>query len=290
MGASISGLFFIDCLLFNTHPDPNVCHRQLNACYVFEALCYLFSYYLLFFRKFIVVPSELFDKPGALDFFIMLICMGCSLALNVPCIYGDIVTCFNQDIYQAGACCLSFLYFEILFLVQVAGKTFEASSNSRKSTSRTTGRQKIEILQMCVLTGSIALVYLFGSLSYKSWGGNFYTNAMWNMGWCVLPLFCIQTVMSRRFMDLFKETGLVNQDSALATNNSSAGKLTIRASVRSMNSFSSSRRASSSAVNGATGRESTRESTRGRDIITNAVKISSSHLNVAGIGRRHSSR
>ncbi|KAJ3127475.1 hypothetical protein HK100_009748 [Physocladia obscura] len=162
------------------------------------------------------MPSE-FLYPGLVDFIVMLICIAGSLALNVVCIYGDIEFCFTQDIYQASACILSFLYYELWFLVKVGRMTYLGQNPDTMTTTSTkirTHQVKVEVFQLSLLTGSMALIYLAGSLSYKTWGGNFYTNAMWNLGWCMLPLLSVQSVMSKRFMSLFKaeQTGLVEAD------------------------------------------------------------------------------
>ncbi|KAI8832254.1 hypothetical protein BJ741DRAFT_614834 [Chytriomyces cf. hyalinus JEL632] len=191
LGAAISGAAFIDCLTFSSNP---VCEAQLHACYSFEALTFMFAYFLLFYRKLMLIPSE-FLSSGFVDTFVLLLCVALSLALNVVCIYGNIGFCFTQDIYQAVACSVAFFYFEIWFFYCVAVMTTMER------------RKKFDILQLCTQTASMNVVYLTGSISYKTWGGNFYTNAMWNMGWCMLPLFCIQAVISRRFLSHFQPAG-----------------------------------------------------------------------------------
>ncbi|KAI9329440.1 hypothetical protein BDR26DRAFT_872382 [Obelidium mucronatum] len=206
IGAAVSAFFFLDCLMFNTNPDPATCGSQLHACYFFEAIAFLLSYILLFYRKYVLIPSQIFNRTGLLDSLVLLLCIALSLTLNVSCIYGDIDTCFNQDIYQASASVLSFVYFEIWFLYSVSIQSLQQQTTSSR---RISGKQKLEIFQLSLLTGTMAFIYLVGSISYHTWGGNFYTNAMWNMGWCILPLLCIQTVISRRFLDIFKNTGLV---------------------------------------------------------------------------------
>ncbi|ORY37610.1 hypothetical protein BCR33DRAFT_721349 [Rhizoclosmatium globosum] len=122
---------------------------------------------------------------------VLLVCISLNLAANLPCLYMDLTTCFNQDLYQAIAAGISFAYFDVWFLIVVARKTFEKGG-------------KWEVLQLSALTGSITAIYLAGSVSYKShWGGNFYTNILWNMGYCILPLFCIDSVVSPKFLKLF---------------------------------------------------------------------------------------
>ncbi|KAJ3239811.1 hypothetical protein HDU81_005309 [Chytriomyces hyalinus] len=191
LGSAASGAAFLDCLTFSQNP---VCEAQLHACYSFEALTFIFAYFLLFYRKYMLIPSTILVCTGFTDVFILVLCISLSLALNVVCIYGDIEFCFGQDIYQSIACVLALVYFEIWFFYCVAVQTMEKSV-------------KTDIFQLCSQTASMNVVYLIGSISYKTWGGNFYTNAMWNMGWCMLPLFSIQAVISRRFLRLFKPTG-----------------------------------------------------------------------------------
>ncbi|KAI8831335.1 hypothetical protein BJ741DRAFT_617347 [Chytriomyces cf. hyalinus JEL632] len=187
--ASISGFFLLDCFTFNLTPDPHVCDERMHVYYALECVCFCLGFWLLFYRKFKVVPDKI-GYPGALDMIVLVACCSLNLAADVPCLYSDITTCFLQDVYQASAGALSFLYFDVWFLISVSRKTFEKGN-------------KWEVLQLSSLTGSITFVYLVGSISYKTWGGNFYTNIIWNMGYCVLPLYCIDSVVSPKFLKMF---------------------------------------------------------------------------------------
>ncbi|KAI8608306.1 hypothetical protein BC830DRAFT_17381 [Chytriomyces sp. MP71] len=191
--AAISGFAFLDCYTFTTSLDPNACIHQLHPCYAFEALCFMFTYVLLFYRKYRVAPSTLF-YPGLLDFIIMLTCISFSLALNVPCIYGDIATCFQQDIYQATGSAISFLYFDLYYILHVSRQSFKPHARR-------------DILHLCLQTGSISMIYLTGSIAYKAGVGNYYTNMMWNMGWCMVPVYATESVLSSKFQNLlFRES------------------------------------------------------------------------------------
>ncbi|KAJ3376975.1 hypothetical protein HDU80_003547, partial [Chytriomyces hyalinus] len=141
--------------------------------------------------KYKVVPEKI-GYTGAVDMVVLVACCSLNFAADVPCLYSDINTCFFQDVYQASAGALSFLYFDLWFLVCVTRKTFEKGG-------------KWEVLQLCALTGSMTFIYLVGSISYKTWGGNFYTNILWNMGYCVLPLYCIDSVVSPKFLKMFSK-------------------------------------------------------------------------------------
>ncbi|KAI8824713.1 hypothetical protein BJ741DRAFT_714884 [Chytriomyces cf. hyalinus JEL632] len=199
MMASVSGFFLLDCFTFNLTPDPHICDGKAHVYYFLGCVCYCIGFFLLFYRKLKVVP-ETIGYPGAVDLVVLLGCCGLNLAADVPCLYKDINTCFLQDVYQASAGGLSFLYFDAWFLVCVTRKTFEKGS-------------KWEVLQLCALTGSMTLVYLAGSISYKTWGGNFYTNIIWNMGYCVLPLYCIDSVVSPKFLKLFAKEKSITRPS-----------------------------------------------------------------------------
>ncbi|KAJ3236880.1 hypothetical protein HDU81_010245 [Chytriomyces hyalinus] len=187
--SAITGLYLIDCFIFNTTPDPHVCDYRMHIYYPIECMCFCLGFWLLFYRKYKVVPEKL-GYPGALDVVVLMACCCLNLAADIPCLYSDITTCFLQDVYQASAGALSFLYFDVWFLVCVSRKTFEKGS-------------KWEVLQLTALTGSVTFIYLVGSISYKTWGGNFYTNTIWNMGYCILPLYCIESVVSPKFLKMF---------------------------------------------------------------------------------------
>ncbi|KAJ3250957.1 hypothetical protein HDU77_006230 [Chytriomyces hyalinus] len=191
MMASISGFFLLDCFTFNLTPDPHICDGQMHVYYALECMCFCLGFWLLFYRKYKVVPEKI-GYTGAVDMVVLVACCSLNFAADVPCLYSDINTCFLQDVYQAGAGALSFLYFDVWFLVCVTRKTFEKGS-------------KWEVLQLCALTGSMTFIYLVGSISYKTWGGNFYTNIIWNMGYCVLPLYCIDSVVSPKFLKMFSK-------------------------------------------------------------------------------------
>ncbi|KAJ3222411.1 hypothetical protein HDU81_009925 [Chytriomyces hyalinus] len=189
--AAISAFFLLDCDLFNLTPDPDVCDTPFRVYSFLGGICFCSGFFLLFYRKVKLVPERL-GYRGALDFFVLLCCWALNLAAVVPCLFEDMNTCFNQDVYLASAGGLSFLYFDLWFLVCVTRKKFEKGS-------------KFEVLQLSALTGSMTLVYLIGSISFKTWGGNFYTNTIWNMGYCMLPLFCVDSVVSPKFVKLFSK-------------------------------------------------------------------------------------
>ncbi|KAI8611184.1 hypothetical protein BC830DRAFT_1142306 [Chytriomyces sp. MP71] len=167
IATSIAGFFLLDCLTFSTNPDPNTCNSRLHAYYVLSSCSFMCGFGLLFYRKLKVVPEQL-GKSGLIDMLVVITCCALNLAANVPCMYSDINTCFLQDIYQAVACGITFAYFDVWFLIKVTQKSFEKGS-------------KGEILQLSALTGSLTVIYLVGSVCYKTWGGNFYTNILWNM-------------------------------------------------------------------------------------------------------------
>ncbi|KAJ3237586.1 hypothetical protein HDU78_004024 [Chytriomyces hyalinus] len=173
MMASISGFFLLDCFTFNLTPDPHICDGQMHAYYALEGMCYCLGFWLLFYRKYKVVPDKI-GYTGAIDTDVLAAC--CSLNLekkNVRCFYSDINTCFLQDVFQASAGALSFLYFDLWFLVCVMRKTFEGGS-------------KWEVLQLCALTGS--MTFLVGSISYKTWGV-LYSPSTLNMNNTLSPAF-----------------------------------------------------------------------------------------------------
>ncbi|KAI8831358.1 hypothetical protein BJ741DRAFT_617423 [Chytriomyces cf. hyalinus JEL632] len=184
--ASISGIVFLDCLVFSA--DSSRCNVQLHVGYTLDGAAFLSGYVLLFYRKFCVVPSKL-GRTGLVDLVVMLICMAFSLALNIPCICGDMSVCFGQDMFQAVAAGLSFVYFDMFYMIQISQYNIDR-------------RRRNEALELSYATGGMAAVYIFGSVSYKTWGGNFYTNMLWNVGWCLWPVFAIKSVMSRKFVKL----------------------------------------------------------------------------------------
>ncbi|KAJ3231380.1 hypothetical protein HDU77_001118 [Chytriomyces hyalinus] len=65
----------------------------------------------------------------------------------------------------------------------------------------------------------MTFLYLVGSISYKTWGGNFYINILWNMGFYVLPLYSVDSVVSPKFLKLFAKdkTGVTKRSSQTAT-------------------------------------------------------------------------
>ncbi|KAJ3230520.1 hypothetical protein HDU78_008288 [Chytriomyces hyalinus] len=203
IAASISGFFLLDCFTFNLTPDPNICNDKMHVYYFLECMCFCAGFFLLFYRKLKVVPETL-GYPGAVDVVVLTACCALNLAADVPCLYSDINTCFLQDVYQASAGGLSFLYFDAWFLVCVTRKTFEKGN-------------KWEVLQLTALTGSMTFVYLVGSISYKTWGGNFYTNIIWNMGYCVLPLYCVDSVVSPKFLKLFAKEKSITRPSEVGS-------------------------------------------------------------------------
>ncbi|TPX74788.1 hypothetical protein CcCBS67573_g03952 [Chytriomyces confervae] len=206
MMAPISGFFLLDCFMFNLTPDPHICDGQMHVYYALEGMCYCLGFWLLFYRKYKVVPEKI-GYTGAVDMVALVACCSLNLAKNVRCFYSDINTCFLQDVFQASAGALSFLYFDLWFLVCVMRKTFEGGS-------------KWEVLQLCALMGSMTFLYLVGSISYKTWGGNFYTNILWNMGFCVLPLYSVDSVVSPKFLKLFakEKTSVAKRTSQTTTN------------------------------------------------------------------------
>ncbi|KAJ3239516.1 WD repeat-containing protein 24, partial [Chytriomyces hyalinus] len=197
MMASISGFFLLDCTMFNLTPDPHICDGQMHVYYALEGMCYCLGFWLLFYRKYKVVPEKI-GYTGAVDVVVLVACCSLNLAKNVRCFYSDINTCFLQDVFQASAGALSFLYFDLWFLVCVMRKTFEGGS-------------KWEVLQLCALTGSMTFLYLVGSISYKTWGGNFYTNILWNI---------VDSVVSPKFLKLFakEKTSVAKRTSQTTTN------------------------------------------------------------------------
>ncbi|KAI8611183.1 hypothetical protein BC830DRAFT_680826 [Chytriomyces sp. MP71] len=206
IATSIAGFFLLDCLTFSTNPDPNTCNSRLHAYYVLSAASFLSGFFLLYYRKIKVVPDTLV-RTGALDAMVVVTSMGLNLAANLPCMYRDIGTCFLQDIYQAVACGITFVYFDVWFLIKVLGKSFAGGA---AASAGGTAVKKAEILQLSSLTGSLTLVYLAGSVCYKTWGGNFYTNIMWNMGYCLLPLYCVDSIVSPKFLKIFNPTSQRN--------------------------------------------------------------------------------
>ncbi|KAJ3222410.1 hypothetical protein HDU81_009924 [Chytriomyces hyalinus] len=213
--ASISGFFLLDCFTFNLTPDPHICDSNMHVYYALECMCFCLGFWLLFYRKYKVVPEKL-GYTGAVDLAVLLACCSLNLAADVPCLYSDINTCFLQDVYQASAGALSFLYFDVWFLICVTRKTFEKGS-------------KWEVLQLCALTGSMTFIYLVGSISYKTWGGNFYTNVIWNMGYCVLPLYCCDSVVSPKFLKLFaKDKSSATKRTSQTTSNDDASTASVR--------------------------------------------------------------
>ncbi|KAI8827390.1 hypothetical protein BJ741DRAFT_630526 [Chytriomyces cf. hyalinus JEL632] len=203
MMASVSGFFLLDCFMFDLTPDSHICDRQMRVYYAFEGMCYCLGFWLLFYRKYKVVPDKL-GYTGAVDMVVLVACCCLNLSKTVPCFYCEINTCFLLDVYQASAGALSFLYFDLWFLVCVMRKTFEKGS-------------KWEVLQLCALTGSMTFLYLVGSISYKTWGGNFYTNLLWNMGFCLLPLYSVDSVVSPKFLKMFaKEKTIARPSEAVS--------------------------------------------------------------------------
>ncbi|KAJ3204075.1 hypothetical protein HDU82_006091 [Entophlyctis luteolus] len=184
-GDVIANYFMLDCLMFGS--DPNACTSAMHGAYVLNSLVFIAGFILLFYRKLKVAPEIIF-KDGLLDICVLLACIA-----NVPCMYSDLDTCFNADIFQAVGTGICFAYFDLWFLIKVMQKKFERGS-------------RLEVAQVCISTGTITVVYLAGSICYKSWGGNFYTNILWNMGYCFLPLLCIDSVVSPRFTQMFVKT------------------------------------------------------------------------------------
>ncbi|KAI8619563.1 hypothetical protein BC830DRAFT_1103452 [Chytriomyces sp. MP71] len=190
-GAALSGLVYLDCSTFNLRGN---CTIQRRITYIFELFLFLSSYILLWYRKSRVVASSLL-QPGILDATVMVVCIICSLTANVPCIVSTIEFCFAMDVFQASGATISFIYFDLLYMFLVSKKSF-------------TQKQKAQAFELSFVTGSMSAVYLLGSISYKTWGGNFYTNLLWNMGWCLLPLFSIESVMSPNFTKMFETKSL----------------------------------------------------------------------------------
>ncbi|ORY37607.1 hypothetical protein BCR33DRAFT_721346, partial [Rhizoclosmatium globosum] len=192
--AAIAGFFMLDCMTFNMYYvngiNPSACDSRVHAYYFFASLCFISGFALLYFRKVKVVPEKL-GQAGVIDGVVVAACISLNLAANIPCLYTDITTCFNQDLYQAIATGISFVYFDIWFLVSLARKSFEG------------GTTNWDVFQLSLLTGSMTAIYLVGSICYKSWGGNFYTNILWNMGYCLLPLYCVDSIVSPKFLKIF---------------------------------------------------------------------------------------
>ncbi|KAJ3394913.1 hypothetical protein HDU84_005848 [Entophlyctis sp. JEL0112] len=188
----VANYFLLDCFIFGTDPDPAACDRQMHAAYVFNAVVFIAGFVLLFYRKLKVSPETLV-RTGLIDFAVLLLCIALNLAANIPCMYSSLTICFNSDIFQAIAAGISFGFFDLWFMIKTMSNKYEKAS-------------RLEMAHICVSTGTMTVVYLVGSICYKKWGGNFYTNILWNMGYCLLPLLCIDSVVSPRFTNLFKKS------------------------------------------------------------------------------------
>ncbi|KAI9349030.1 hypothetical protein BDR26DRAFT_852845, partial [Obelidium mucronatum] len=206
MLGSISGFFLLDCLMF-TGSESITCDTPLHVYYAFQAVIYLQTFWLLYYRKLKIAPEKLI-KRGLLDTVILALSIASNLATNIPCMYSNIDYCFLQDVYQAGAVGLSFLFFDVWFLRQLMQKVYDAEEK----------RKKWDLLQTCLGTGGVSFVYLAGSISYKTFGGNFYTNILWNIGYCMVPLACVKSIMSPQFLKVISNS---------SASNTEAGKLTI---------------------------------------------------------------
>ncbi|ORY37587.1 hypothetical protein BCR33DRAFT_447289 [Rhizoclosmatium globosum] len=192
--SAITGFLLQDCVIFNPSyaTQPATCDPQLHAYYFFECCCFVLGFWLLFYRKYKVVP-ETVCGCGVMDMAVFGVCAVLNVVANLPCLYRDSVTCFQMDVYQAVAVGISFLYFDVWFMVRVIRNSFRKGG-------------KWELVSLTMLTGSLTVVYLTGSVCYKVWGGNFYTNILWNMGYCLFPLYCIETIVNSKFMRLFNQT------------------------------------------------------------------------------------
>ncbi|KAI9349035.1 hypothetical protein BDR26DRAFT_852852 [Obelidium mucronatum] len=255
--SSIAGFFLLDCLTFN-EKDKNLCETRHHVYYFFTAICFNLGYTLLFYRKYKLVPDETLvmvvgwfpsgSFTGALDMLVLLVCCGLNIAATVPCLYKDLESCFDADIHQAIAASISFLYFEVWFIVSlflrrvsetqggagggggaaggvavsggsapnIAAGDVEQDGTSvpqqqhhqqLKQQTSTVVVNVWDILQLPLLTGSLTATYLAGSWSFKSWNGNFYTNLIWNMGYCLLPLYCIDAIVTPKFLKVLANNG-----------------------------------------------------------------------------------
>ncbi|KAI9349040.1 hypothetical protein BDR26DRAFT_1004175 [Obelidium mucronatum] len=185
----LSGLVYLDCLTFNEDPAAS-CEPQRMVFHVFVILYYQISFSLLYYRKLKIVP-DMVVRQGFLDAVILILCTGFLLAGNMSAFFMNEMDSFSFDLYSGIAAILVFLYFDLWFMFKITQLTMEKA-------------QKWVIFQLTVRTGSIKLLYLVGSFSFRTWGGNHYTNTFWNMGYCLVSLAVIETLMSAQFLKLFK--------------------------------------------------------------------------------------
>ncbi|ORY33912.1 hypothetical protein BCR33DRAFT_723118 [Rhizoclosmatium globosum] len=195
LATSITGMYYLDCITFNMDPKAD-CTRRMRTTYVTAPFTFISSFWLLYYRK-----LNLCRDPYFLDLVVFWICSIGTLTGHMPCLLPGLKNCFDFDLGTGIGALLAFLYFEIWFLIKISWMTMAPA-------------KKWYICQLSLRTGCIKAVYVMGSISYRAWGGNFYTNEAWNMGYCIAPLMVIDSVMSPKFFDLFSLAGGVQANVA----------------------------------------------------------------------------
>ncbi|ORY33911.1 hypothetical protein BCR33DRAFT_723117 [Rhizoclosmatium globosum] len=185
---SIAGMYYLDCITFNMDPNADCTHR-MRANYVSVPFTFVTSFWLLYYRKVMLCRDPIY-----IDVVVFFLCSAGTLIAHMPCWFPGLKNCFGFDLGTGAGAFLAFVYFEIWFLVKISRMTMSPA-------------RKWYICQLSLRTGCIKAIYVLGSISYRTWGGNFYTNEMWNMGYCIAPLMVIDSVMSPRFFELFSLNG-----------------------------------------------------------------------------------